>query len=334
MGDFITVTGKRTYEPTPDVSNYCPTSRNFSAATLVNVTRVPNNQIAWDDTYNLTQFTATGAPSVTIQSVGVIPAGRITASIWLQGDATNTPGTGTTTMNVTLTLLDANNTQLATATITVPSAFPDRFSLSAYFNGGTNTVKLQVSWANTAGIVYMDACQIEPSDWATEYIDNSTSSPQARVLFADPSRILGISNYQAGTTPSVLDEFIYTKDLYPYDHASYVNLLGNPYYGTAGGQINVFQVSAGQHVVYRAKAVPPKLTGASGEKINIPKPWYWVMVQGAKAYQLQALYDIGVDVDSSTAEKVFESQIEDMLENAEPSPAFLYVSNPYPRMMR
>ena len=180
----------------------------------------------------------------------------------------------------------------------------------------------------------MDACQIEKYDYATEYVDNTGATTADRVDFAVADRFMGIMQYQPGSTPTYLSYYANFVGLYPSDHANYPNLQVQPIFSLSGGRINLLHVNAGTHIMYRTKAIPRKLTGASGETIQLPDPWMWVLVQGAKAYVLSYMYDMGMNSDAVNAEKVFEEQIEEMILMTDPAPGYTYISNPYARMVR
>jgi hypothetical protein len=336
LGTLITVEGKRTYTVTPGgVSNYCPNSRNFSTATLHNVTLTPNESVSWDDSFNVTRATATGSnPSITVTSLGPISSSRVTASVWLQGDATNYPGTASAQYEVTLTLSDTLGVQVYTKTVTVDTTL-NRFAISGYFDNSDTAVKLKISWTNTSGEIGLDACQIEINDWASEYIHNASSSaPAARTMFAAPDRILGVGKYMPGTTPTELDVYKYDPNLYPNERAVRPILISEPRYSNQGGVLNLENVSADTHVIYRAKQVPVKLTGATGETVVIPEPWYWLLVKGARAFQLQAMWDVGSNGGSPMALKDFYTAVELAVQFSDPGPNWSYICNSHPRMMR
>jgi len=332
MGTFITVTGKRTYEVTPETTNYCPTSRVFTAATLNNVTMTSFSAVSWDDSFKLSKATATGAsPSVTVTSIATVNSGRVTASIWLAGDATDVPGTGDETNTVTLTLTDTVGGQSVTKDVTVGET-PDRYAISGAFSSAQATVKLKVSWASPTGIVYLDACQIEKYDYATEYIDNTSAvAAQIRTAFAAPDRLLGVGKYKPGTTPVEQDIYLYDPGLYPYERANRLIPNIDPRFSNQGGMISVEGVDADAHVIYRAKEVPMKLT-AGTDTLTIPEPWIWVLVEGGKAFMDNAMYDIGANKDAQKTREWFETQVDSMLALSEPSPAYTYLPNNYPRM--
>lgn len=334
MGTFITASGKRTYDVTPAGYNYCATSRTFSSATLNNVTVTPKNAVSWDDTFSASKCTATGSsPSVTVTSISdsALSSARVTASIWIQADATNTPSTVSgSEYTVTLTLTDGAGGQSTTSDITVSTGM-NRYAITGYFDNTYTQVKFKVSWANTAGILYLDGCQIEPMDWATEYINNTGSTAQARTIFASPDRMVGAGKYRP--LERLVSEDIYVMDtsLFPYERAVRTATASQPYFSLNGGQFNLDNVTAGTHVVYRAKQLPAELSAAT-DTVSIPKPWYWVLVQGAKAYVESAAYDIGGSADAVSAEANFRQQIKTMLEMSSPAPGWSILHNPHARM--
>lgn len=335
FGDFITATGQRTYIPTQDAYNYCGTSRTFTSATTNHVTVSPKNAVSWDDTWNLTKLTATGSsPRIAISSVSssALSAAVCTGSIWVAADATHPPDTSTNSANVTMTLTDGASAQAVSHTI-APGTTPDRYALSSYFTNASSSLILTLSWTSATGVIYIDACQFEASPYATEYIDNTGTSALERTLFADPSRIVSFSQYYPNTTATYNDLVYYDSSLYPNERAYRPDTASFRSMSNQGGYFNLENVPAGTHMMYRAKAIPKKLLGTSGETIPaLPEPWTWVVVQGAKAFVQSSMYDIGANNDSSLGVKAFDDLIEATLEMSDPSPNYTWIHNNYPRM--
>ena len=316
-GSIITTEGVKTYDLSPNNANYMPSSRNTATATLNNVTVAPMNKASFDSSYNLAKCTATGAsPSVTKTSLATLNGGRISASVWLAADATNTPGT------ITLTLTDTVGGQSVSTTITNDGTL-NRYGISGYFNTSQTTVKLQVSWTNTSGIVYLDGWQAELCDYVSPYINNtSASAAQSRVYFIDPLRVYSGAQYVYGslmTWRQVLSlEESLTRDDYTTGQDTY-----QWYYSMQAGQLNVENVASGTHLILRgAKRAPVYSTSDGSVLVDIPQPEVWTLIQGVVAFVKTARYDIGANKESPQAIAIFENMVNEMLISCSPFPGY------------
>lgn len=309
---------KVSYALTPDVSNYVINSRASASITTTNVTLSPKNAASFDDTFNLTKCTATGAtPSVSRTSTGTLQLQRVSASVWLKADTTLPPGT------ITLTLTDAAGGQSVSSTIN-NNGTVQRYGLCGYFSNASTGCKLTVSWASITGIIWVDAWQIENNDWPSEYIDNPTSGVLARTVFADPERFKWIIPYLYNTRLTWDNLFWLDNSIFPQDHIATLNTLFK-YYSVRGHQLNLDNVAAGTHLMYRAKKKPP-IYANDTDVVDIPPPdVFTLLVYGGVAYQKAALYDIGTNAEAASAMKEFQNRVEMSIMTNVEHPAWSYV---------
>lgn len=316
-GSIITTDGVKTYDLSPINSNYMPTSRTTSSATLVNVTVLPMNKASFDSTFNLSKCTATGAsPSVTKTSLATLQGGRISASVWLAADTTNDPGT------ITLTLTDGSGAQSVSTTITNDGSL-NRYGISGYFDTSSTTVKLKVSWTSATGIVYLDGWQAELCDYVSPYINNtSASDAQSRVFYVDPTRVFSAATYRYGTQMSWQDICILDESLLRDDYTTGQNTYQR-YYSMHANRLTMDNVEAGTHLIFRGiKRAPSYTTADDTTLVDIPQPDIWTVIQGIVAFVKAARYDIGANRETPQAMQIFESMVNDMLISCSAFPGY------------
>lgn len=289
----------------------------------------PSNGVSYDDSYKLMKLTATGVtPSVTKTSVGTLNQRRVSASVWLKADSANPPGT------VTLTLSDGADNQVVSETITVDENLR-RFGIAGYFTNVSSTVKLKVSWTSTTGVLWCDQWQAEDNDWPSETIvNNSTTAPQARTVFVDPLRVMGVAPYAYNQQITWSDMLYNDSGLYPADYQASPSDSRTRWVSVNGGTINLKNIAAGTHLLYRAKKLPPTYdTNSTGsEIIQIPEPELWTVIRGAVAYQKAAAYDSGSNSEVTRAMAAFGAAVEDMVMSSRTNPSWSFVNVLAPRM--
>lgn len=332
MGTFLPVDNKLSYQPTPACSNFMPNSRDTTAsiATLVNVTLLPKSAASYDDTYNLAKATATGAnPSILRTTVGSLSSRRVSASVWIRGDATLPPG------DITLTLSDDLGSQATTKVVTNDGQL-QRYGISAYLDGSRTMARLKVSWANATGILYIEGWQVEDNDWPSENIINAqASAEQLRQIYVDPLRISGIAPYKYNTRLNWSEMVYYDPSLRPFDHTNYTDNF-HQFYSAESGYINLVNVDSDTNLVYQAKRVPPVYNSSTPgtEVVLIPEPELWTVIRGIVAFLKQANYDVGANSEVSRAMSAFGVAVEDMVNTSKSSPAWSFLDIISPKMMR
>lgn len=327
FGTIITVDGINSYTLTPNSQNWCPDSRNCANATLVNVTALPKSGASFDDTYNLGKCTATGAnPSIKKTTVGTLNNGRVSASVWLKGDLTNTPGT------ITLTLTDAVGGQSVSSVIQNDGTL-QRYGLCAYFTTASTGVSLTVSFTSPSGVIYIDAWQIENNDWPSETIHNpSLTHSQPRTVYANPDRLHSIAQYRYNTRLQWSEIMYMDQGLSAYDHTLTYNQITR-YASISFNLLNLTNVPVGTNLVYRGNKKAP-VFAAGTDAVDVEDPDYWILVEGTIAFQKTAMYDIGSNKEADSAMSRFDALLEDAVNSTGTWPGYSFLDVITPVMMR
>lgn len=323
---IIPTTGVKTYSLTPRVTNYLPLTRGCQSIVGNNVTVARMNAAAYDGTYNLDKVTATGAtPYVRKTTTGTAAAGRYTASVWLRADTTNTPGT------ITLTFSDSSGGQAVSTTVTNSGSL-QRYSLSSYFDGSVSTLRIEISWTSDTGVVYLDGWQIEDNDWASEMIPNATANVKVRTTYVDPDRLIAIAPYKNG------ERLAWAEVIQPNQNMTAFDMTAYPYpnlkqYRIDGKYLVLDNVTEGTTLVYYGHQVPTVWTSGT-DAVDVPEPYYWILIEGAVSIMKMNIYDIGTNTESNTAYTRFQVKVADLANSVGGWPGWSFQEVIRPVMMR
>lgn len=288
VGSIITTEGVTDYPLTPYTTQLCGTTRGVDNATVTNATVSKRQAVGYDGTKRMDRVTATTAapviskPTLTLESA---IDGIATASVWLK-EGTTAP------TSVSFRLKNSGGTVLATTTAT-PGALT-RISVSAYTTQSQgDTFTCELLWTENATDVLVDGWQIEVSDYATEYIDNTSASPKVRTEYALGESIYAVGPYDYALSNIYNRWYWNNRNITPQVPMYNPNTLGgDQLFNIQNDKLILSGTQDPTHTLYVAAKAPPIWT-AGADIIDVPAPDHWLLIQGAVAFLKTTLYDIG-----------------------------------------